>query len=332
MRKTSYDDPVHAPLGLRAARIYSKIAPEAGHAQHMTSHIFLALGMWDDEVKANETAMAVVNKGRQKAGKPPAMCGHYNEWLEYGYLQQGRVADARRVLEGCRQAAEKAAAAPVAQNPAHGGMTMSGMSPAMAAVGSYTEMRAHFLICTQLWNDEVVRWTMPPGDYTFPQLTFDYTNAIAAIRRGDTAGGREAVSRAETDKPHIEAWMKEQKMDAPEMTETLLIAVEQLRAMLTAAEGKPQDAVQELKRISAKEHQLPLEFGPPNIEKPSDELLGEVLLQLNRPSEARDAFQAALARTPGRRLVLEELARTEKEMAAKKGEKPAATNTPVHNH
>src|SRR5580700_4382353 len=80
-----YDDSVHAPQGLRAARIYSKIAPEAGHAQHMTSHIFLALGMWDDEVKANETAMAVVNKEREKAGRPRAMCGHYNEWLEYGY-------------------------------------------------------------------------------------------------------------------------------------------------------------------------------------------------------------------------------------------------------
>jgi hypothetical protein len=42
----SYDDPAHAPLGLRAARLYAKIAPDAGHAQHMTSHIFLALGMW----------------------------------------------------------------------------------------------------------------------------------------------------------------------------------------------------------------------------------------------------------------------------------------------
>ena len=61
---------------------------------------------------------------------------------------------------------------------------------------------------------------------------------------------------------------------------------------------------------------MPLEFGPPTIEKPSDELLGEMLLQLNRPSEARDAFQAALARAPGRRLVVEDLARTDKEMAA----------------
>lgn len=67
-----YDDSVHAPLGLRAARIYSKIAPEAAHAQHMTSHIFLSLGMWDDVVKANETAMVVVNSARQKEGKGPA--------------------------------------------------------------------------------------------------------------------------------------------------------------------------------------------------------------------------------------------------------------------
>src|SRR5436190_9739749 len=106
----SYDDPVHAPLGLRAARIYSQIAPEAGHAQHMTSHIFLALGMWDAEVKANETAVALGNRLRQKAGRPPGRCGHYNEWLEYGYMQQGRIADARRVLEGCRQVVERVVA------------------------------------------------------------------------------------------------------------------------------------------------------------------------------------------------------------------------------
>ena len=70
-----YDDSVHAPLGLRAARIYSKIAPEADHAQHMTSHIFLALGMWDEEITANETAMAVGNRYRQKMGKPPLFVG-----------------------------------------------------------------------------------------------------------------------------------------------------------------------------------------------------------------------------------------------------------------
>ncbi|MEM7588448.1 MAG: hypothetical protein AAF560_33980, partial [Acidobacteriota bacterium] len=50
----SYDDPVHAPLGLRAARVYADIAPAATHALHMPSHIFLALGMWPETATSNE--------------------------------------------------------------------------------------------------------------------------------------------------------------------------------------------------------------------------------------------------------------------------------------
>jgi len=325
-----YDDSVHAPLGLRAARIYSKIAPEAGHAQHMTSHIFLSLGMWDDEVKANETAMTVVNKAREKAGRPHAMCGHYNEWLEYGYLQQGRVADARRVLEGCREVAERAVAADSkAKGMDHAGM--SGMTPAMGALNSYSEMRAHFLICTQLWNDEAVRWTFPAGDYPFAEATFDYTNAIAAIHRGDIAGAREAASRVEKAGQRSIAWMEGQKKDASDARDGTLIYNGELHAMLAAAEGKTKDAITELQSIAEKEHKMPVEFGPPSIEKPSDELLGELLLQVHRPSEARDAFQTALARTPGRRMVVEALAQTDKEIAAMTAAKQTSASTAPKN-
>jgi tetratricopeptide (TPR) repeat protein len=335
-----YDDSVHAPLGLRAARVYSKIAPEAAHAQHMTSHIFLSLGMWDDVVKANETAMVVVNKERQKIGKGPAWCGHINEWLEYGYLQQGRVEDARRILDGCRQTAEKAAAAVSdPKNPAHAamsGMTMMGMTPAMMLAGSYAGMRAHFLINTGLWNDEVLRWTLPAGDFPLPQAEFDYTNALSALRRGDLAGAREAASRFESDGQRGLDWMKQQKMDdsmTNNIKDILLVCNGELHALQAAAEGKSQEAVAELQRAVAKEHAMPLEFGPPAIEKPTDELLGELLVQLNRPSEARDAFQTALARAPGRKLVVEALARTDKEIsaaAAKEAGKQAAANGPAH--
>src|SRR5438552_4898467 len=213
----SYDDSIHAPLGLRAARIYAKIAPEAGHAQHMTSHIFLALGMWDDEVKANETAVALGNRLRQKAGRPPGWCGHYNEWLEYGYMQQGRVADARRVLDGCRQAVERAVA-PHDNTP--GSNTMAGMRMSMSdVVASYADMRANFVIDAQLWNDDVVRSTLPAGDYPMAQLTFDYTNALAAIRRGDLATAREAALRAESDRLHAAARSKAEEYAEPRRAE-----------------------------------------------------------------------------------------------------------------
>jgi hypothetical protein len=64
----SYDDPIHAPLGLRAANIYASIAPAAAHAQHMPSHIFMALGMWDKVVHANETAWAASETRRKTKG------------------------------------------------------------------------------------------------------------------------------------------------------------------------------------------------------------------------------------------------------------------------
>ncbi|HKG98739.1 MAG TPA: hypothetical protein VKA97_13040, partial [Pyrinomonadaceae bacterium] len=44
----AFDDPDHAILALPAARRYASIAPEAHHARHMPSHIFLQLGMWPE--------------------------------------------------------------------------------------------------------------------------------------------------------------------------------------------------------------------------------------------------------------------------------------------
>jgi tetratricopeptide (TPR) repeat protein len=83
----AYDDPTHAPLGLRAARLYSQVAPAASHAQHMTSHIFFALGLWDDAIAANEASLRI---SRSEGNRNY----HSLLWLEYAYLQEGRSAPA----------------------------------------------------------------------------------------------------------------------------------------------------------------------------------------------------------------------------------------------
>ena len=49
-------------------------------------------------------------------------------------------------------------------------------------------------------------------------------------------------------------------------------------------------------------------FGPPVLQKPSAELLGEELLAAGRKAEAADAFRAALAAAPNRRLSVRGLA------------------------
>src|SRR5256885_17036126 len=128
-------------------------------------------------------------------------------------------------------------------------------------------MRANFVIDAQLWNDEIVRSTLPAGDDPMAQLTFDYTNALAAIRRGDLAVAREAVARAESDRQRAAVRGKEQRYADPRRDQRLTILTEQLRALLTAAEGKSEVGVTELKRIAAEEHAMSVEFGPPRSEE-----------------------------------------------------------------
>jgi tetratricopeptide (TPR) repeat protein len=291
----SYDDPIHAPLGLRPARIYAQIAPDAGHAQHMTSHIFLALGMWAEVVKANEAAMAVVNRHRQLAGKPPGQCGHYNEWLEYGYLQLDRVADARRVLEGCRQRAERQAADLAGRAKGSGNADTS-------AIDSYADMRAQFLINSELWQDEVAHWSLPAGDHPLAQLTFDYTDALAAYKNSRFNSARDTLARMETDAKRGIAALDQRKMGEPGERDDIALVVAQLRALLSSPKPDAAATIGALQSISAQERALPMEFGPPSIYKPTEELLGELYLQMHRPDEARKAFEADLARAPGRRL------------------------------
>ncbi len=313
----SYDDPIHAPLGLRAARIYAELAPDAGHAQHMTSHIFLALGMWEEVVKANETAVAVVNRQRQLAGRSPASCGHYNEWLEYGYLQLGRVADARRVLDGCRQQATHQAA-----------------NADTNSLRSYAEMRAHFLITSQLWQDEVARESLPDGEFPFARLAIDYTDALDAYESSQFGKAQAGLARVEADATLGYAWLSAHEGGEPGVRGNIALIVEQLRALLSASPADAHASIGALKTVAANEQALPLEFGPPPIYKPTEEILGEIYLQLRQPEEAKIAFQADLARAPGRRLGMLGLQAAEGQLPAaqRAADTPTQDAAPSHAH
>jgi hypothetical protein len=297
----SYDDPVHAPLGLRPARIYAQLAPDAGHAQHMTSHIFLALGMWDDVVRANETAAGVVSHHRELAGKPPGLCGHYNEWLLYGYLQLDRNADARRVLEGCRQQAERQAAALALRSDARDRLDT-------ASLDSYAVMRAHFLISSELWDDEVAHWSLPAGDFPLARFAFDYTDTLAAYKSSRFNRARQMLGRAAEDAGLAAAWLDQRKEGDPERRGDIALMADQLHALHVSSKTDARTILAALHAVAAKESGLPLEFGPPAIYKPTEELLGEMYLQMRQPAEARKAFEADLARAPGRRLGVQGLA------------------------
>ncbi len=290
----SYDDPIHAPLGLRAARAYSKIAPTAAHAQHMCSHIFVAMGMWDDVVEANEAAVKITGV-LTAPDATPASCGHYPSWLTYGYLQQGRIDAAKAIVQRCH------AGVSTAKQPFWDG--------AMS-------MRARYLIDTEDWSGDIA--TLPASP-TQPAaiFTYEFTNAFGALRRGDVAAARASLARMDTARQTIEAAARKPvdlaHAGMPGMTMPpqdagslgrLTVLHDEIAALIRHKEGASAQAIELLRAAAKIEDTLPFEFGPPFIDKPAYELLGEVLLESGQPKDARAAFERALARTPERTAAL----------------------------
>lgn len=268
----AFDDPVHAPLGLWAARLYSKIAPAAPHAQHMTSHIFVAMGMWDDVISQN----VIAAHGQSHI----LQAGHYTWWLCYGYMQAGQYARARDQLETMRAN--------------FGKEQRRGEGPALAF------MRAHYVIDGERWGDPVVSWQLTVASAAVAALATDsFTLGLAALKRGDVPAAARAAANL----------MNASAAATGDTRVTVELLGKQLRASIASAAGRHADAIALARETAVTEETLPYEFGPPQFVKPTHELLGEILLAAGKPADAQVAFNRSLARMPGRSRSLVGLAR-----------------------
>jgi tetratricopeptide (TPR) repeat protein len=96
-----YDNPVLAERGLGAARLYAKIAPASAHANHMPSHIFTRVGLWDESITSNlrSAELASADEAASQTGEARDQHLHAMDYLEYAYLQSGRVKQAKAVVD-----------------------------------------------------------------------------------------------------------------------------------------------------------------------------------------------------------------------------------------
>src|SRR3954454_3497559 len=89
-----YDYPPIAEKGLKAARLYAKIAPDAAHAQHMPSHIFTRVGYWQESIDSNEVSQRVAHQAADYHDQLHAM-----DYQVYAYLQLGQDTKAKAVMD-----------------------------------------------------------------------------------------------------------------------------------------------------------------------------------------------------------------------------------------
>ena len=286
----SYDDPVHAPLGLRAARLYAEIAPAAEHALHMPSHIFLALGMWPEVVASNIDSYAAGEARRSRKDEGLERRGYHALWWNfYAQLQLGEVEEAYRLMQIVLEDAKV----------------------------SYNDpTRVHLIYLRAAWAVEVGDWERMPPPPHFAELQPSdiaaslFADGLAALHQGEMDEVQRVLEELGTYKDDGSAvaschasptgFKRSTKADRGPVA----IMDLQLKALVARAEGQMEEAVALLNEAAELESKRPFGFGPPKPPKPSHELLGEVLLELGRHDEARDAFERSLERAPRRALSL----------------------------
>ncbi|PYO59646.1 MAG: hypothetical protein DMD70_11660 [Gemmatimonadetes bacterium] len=274
------DVPQLARLGLYAARRYAEIAPDVPHAQHMPSHIFTRLGLWDDDIASNTRSVAAAHKFEDERHLNALwdQRGHAWDYMAYAYLQQGRDAEAKRVVD---EAAAVTAVYPL------GSLTNA---YALAA------LPARYALERGRWRDATALAVRPAPEWRAAEAITHFARALGAARSGDTASARSAVSaldeieRAEgaAGGAHVywagqvriqrfaaSAWLARRTGDTAEA----------LR--LAAAAADLEDVTQK--------HPV-----TPGAVLPARELLGDLLLELGRPADAARAYAASLAQQPNR--------------------------------
>jgi len=282
----SFDDPDHAILGLPAARAYSQIAPAAPHAQHMTTHIFLALGMWNEVVSQN-----VVASGPDRSRWVP---GHYTQWLQYGLLQLGRGPEADSLLRAT---------------------VANASAPLQGSRASYAlSMRAAQLINGRQWQEPSLSAPLAVARTSVGSEAADaFAQGFAALQRGDPAAAATEQARFPALKVRVAS-----HLDATQPG-TVDALAKALDAAIAFQAGHQDEALLLIAEANHIEDGMPVDFGPPTIVKPTWELRGEMLLAMHRPREAKDAFTRSLALQPNRLLSVQGLAAANHAMEASGG-------------
>jgi len=293
------DDPEHAAGALVPARALAKIAPGAGHAQHMVSHIFMALGMWDDVVAANLNALRVIAEERRAAQRPMVTCGHYADWLQYSYYQLGRQRDAQNVLDQC-MAESKAALGWYKAHPDQsipGGMSVSRMKA--RADESLVTMRATAIVESDTDRARNAAIALDVSDVGRSAGWDAFARGFAAAKAGDVAG-------AASDLAALTAIARQPpgKGETSAQTEYLEILGLLLQSAIAQSGGHSDQAISAANEAARRYDALPFDFGPPVPVKPPHELVGELLMQAARPKEALVEFELSLKAAPARALSL----------------------------
>ena len=277
----AFDYPGLAEQGLPAAKAYAGIAPQVPHALHMPSHTFVRRGLWDDAIRANlasaEAARAYAANYHPGAASFEEL--HALDYLVYAYLQTGRFAEAEAV--GDQVAA----------------ITKTHPEFDFAVAYAIGAIPARLVLERQAWQ-KAAALPIPPrpfwGQFSFAEAHLEFARALGRARVGDVAGARRSIERLgqlrdAVTNPRFEYFRKH-----------IDVQMRAASGWLVVSQGQLDEGLRQLREAADLEDALGKHPVSPGSVLPVRELLGQALMDADRPDEALAAFEASLRLNPGR--------------------------------
>ena len=272
----SYDFPAIAARGVPAANKYAKIAPSAPHAQHMPSHIYSMVGMWEPSIVSNQRAIAVAREYATRANLDGALVGvpHGYDFMAYAYLQLGQDGKAKALIE------ETAA------------ITKT-IGPRIAAATAQNAVPARYMLERQDWRGAAQLKPVGTGLPAAEAITH-VARAIGAARRADFVAAQTDIDilkdlRGQLEKANQGYWAGQVE-----------IQVLAAQAWLAQAQSNRDDALRLMGAAADLEDGSEKHVAMENRLYPMRELLGDMLMTQDQAKAALKEYEASLKNAPMR--------------------------------
>jgi hypothetical protein len=277
----SYDFPGLAHLALSAATVYAQAAPDSAHAQHMPSHIFTRLGLWEQSLSSNHDSTQSAATYTERANLP----GHYDEglhsmdYLMYAMLQTARDEEAAELLT---------ALAEIDRTDTEN----------FKVAYTYASAPARYALERREW-EEAAELSLFRQDFAWEE--FGFAQSIYHFARGLGAARSDQLDQARQEIEAIRALQS--AMPASTLTywkEQVQVHIDLVTAWVLLAEGEPDQALDLAQGAAALEDSVDKHPVTPGEVLPARELYSDMLLQTGAAEKALIEYHTVLRHSPNR--------------------------------
>ena len=278
----NYDSPELAHLALNTARKYAVIAPASAHAQHMPSHIFTRLGLWNESIKSNidsaNSAVCYAESVNPNANWVSEI--HALDYLVYAYLQMGDNVRAQTEMNKMIEIKEVFPSDHFAS------------AYALIAVPSRLAVEnKDWELATEL---ELPKTNLDWNKAPWPKAMLHFSRALGFTNTGNTSKAQKELD--------ILIDLRERLNEAKNSYESgqVTIQIESIKGWIEYSKGNTEKAIEYMKLASKLESETTKAAVTPGEIIPAEELLGDLYMLTGKHKEALKSYELNLKGRPFR--------------------------------